>query len=67
MFAPTQAQLKFKIQAPVKPRLEKGHFKRIAKASQHFDDYLKETLTLSAADQAREDKMRRDDFRASSS
>ena len=45
------------------PRLEHEHFERVAKASKHFDAYLKETLVGSAADLAREHRERKDDFR----
>ncbi|KAA6412652.1 MAG: hypothetical protein FRX48_03644 [Lasallia pustulata] len=58
-----QAQLKYKFPTMPTPRLEHEHFERVAKASKHFDAYLKETLVGSAADLAREHRERKDDFR----
>lgn len=56
-------QLKYKSSTTLKPRLEQAHFERVAKASKHFDDYLKETLVGTAADLATENRERKDDFR----
>lgn len=58
-----QGQLKFQSPVPLKPRLEAEHFKRVAKASKHFDAYLKETQVGTMADLASERRERRDDFR----
>ena len=58
-----QGQLKFKSPVPLKPRLESEHFERVAKASKHFDAYLKETQVGTMADLASERRERRDDFR----
>ncbi len=58
-----QIQLKYKSSTTLKPRLEQAHFERVAKASKHFDDYLKETLVGTAADLATENRERKDDFR----
>lgn len=57
-----QDQLKYKTTVALVPRLERKHFERVAKASQHFDAYLKETLVASAADLAHENRERKDDF-----
>ena len=59
-----QSQLKFKSPVPLKPRLEPEHFERVAKASKHFDAYLKETQAGSMSDLASERRERRDDFPA---
>ena len=59
-----QAQIKYKSASSLKPRLEKEHFERVAKASKHFDAYLKETLVGTVADLASENRERKDDFRA---
>lgn len=58
-----QAQLKYKFPTMPTPRLEHEHFERVAKASKHFDAYLKETQVGTAADLAFENRERRDDFR----
>ena len=58
-----QVQVKFKSPTPLKPRLEAEHFERVAKASKHFDAYLKETQVGTMADLASERRERRDDFR----
>ena len=58
-----QGQLKFKSPVPLKPRLESEHFERVAKASKHFDAYLKETQVGTMADLASNNRERRDDFR----
>ena len=58
-----QSQLKFKSEHPLRPRLEAEHFERVAKASKHFDAYLKETQVGTMADLATERRERRDDFR----
>ena len=58
-----QSQLKFKSPVPLKPRLESEHFERVAKASKHFDAYLKETQVGTMADLASNNRERRDDFR----
>lgn len=59
-----QFGVKHKVREPIKPTLEKKHFVSVAKASKHFDDYLKETLAGTAADLAMEDHERRDDFKS---
>ena len=61
-----QGQLKFKSTAPLKPRLEPVNFEKVAKASRHFDAYLKETQVGTVADLARDNRERRDDFRGES-
>lgn len=58
-----QSQLKFKSPVPLKPRLEPEHFEKVAKASKHFDAYLKETQIGTGADLAMQNRERRDDFR----
>ena len=58
-----QGQLKFKSPVPLKQRLESEHFERVAKASKHFDAYLKKTQNGTMADLASNDCERRDDFR----
>ena len=58
-----QSRIKFKSPVPLKPRLEAEHFERVAKASKHFDAYLKETQVGTMADLASERRERRDDFR----
>ena len=58
-----QGQLRFKSPVPLKPRLEAEHFERVAKASKHFDAYLKETQVGTMADLASNNRERRDDFR----
>lgn len=58
-----QGQLKYKSPIPLKPRLESEHFERVAKASKHFDAYLKETQVGTMADLASNNRERRDDFR----
>ena len=58
-----QSQLKFKSPVPLKPRLEPGHFEQVAKASKHFDAYLKETQVGTMSDLASDNRERRDDFR----
>lgn len=58
-----QGQLRFQSPVPLKPRLEAVHFERVAKASKHFDAYLKETQVGTMADLASEKRERRDDFR----
>lgn len=57
-----QGQLKFKSPVPLKPRLEAEHFERVAKASKHFDAYLKETQVGTMADLASQSRERKDDF-----
>ncbi len=46
---------------PIKPRLKKEHFRRVAEASKHFDQYIRETVGTEA-DFARERFERRDDL-----
>lgn len=58
-----QGQLKFKSPVPLKPRLEPEHFEKVAKASKHFDAYLKETQTGTMSDLASNNRERTDDFR----
>ena len=58
-----QSQLKFKSPVPLKPRLEPEHFKSVAKASKHFDAYLKETQVGTMSDLASNNRERSDDFR----
>ena len=60
-------EVKHKVPMAIKPTLERKHFESVAKASQHFDDYLKETLAGTAADLAVEDHERTDDFKISTS
>lgn len=62
-----QIEVKHKVPMPIKPTLERKHFQSVAKASEHFDAYLKETLDGTAADLAMEDHERRDEFRVSTS
>ena len=62
-WAAYKSQLKFKSPVPLKPRLESEHFEQVAKASKHFDAYLKETQVGSMADLASNNRERRDDFR----
>ena len=62
-----QGQLKYKSPVPLKPRLEPEHFEKVAKASKHFDAYLKETQAGTVADLARENRERRDDFQGGES
>lgn len=57
-----KSQLKFKSPVPLMPRLEPEHFERVAKASKHFDAYLKEAQAGTMADLAIEGRERRDDF-----
>ena len=57
-------QEKYKLDHSLKPALKKNHFFRVAKASQHFDAYLKETVSATAADLAMENHERRDNFKA---
>ena len=57
-----QGQVKYKSPVPLKPRLEPEHFEKVAKASKHFDAYLKETQAGTIADLAMQNKERRDDF-----
>ena len=57
-----QGRLKFKSPVPLMPRLEAEHFERVAKASKHFDAYLKETQVGTMADLASSNRERRDDF-----
>lgn len=57
-----QNQLKFKSPNPLTPRLLPEHFERVAKASKHFDAYLKETQAGTMADLAMDKRERRDDF-----
>ena len=57
-----QSQLKFKSPVPLKPRLEPSHFEQVAKASKHFDAYLKETQVGTMSDLASVNRERRDDF-----
>lgn len=58
-----QITLKFKAPGPLKPRLGREHFERVAKASKHFDAYLKETQVGTVSDLAMQNRERRDDFR----
>ncbi|KAL8791965.1 MAG: hypothetical protein Q9195_005454 [Heterodermia aff. obscurata] len=62
-----QFEVKHKVTQWVKPTLEVKHFRSVAKASQHFDAYLRETLDGTSADLALEDHERRDDFEVSTS
>ena len=57
-----QTQQKYEMETAPKPRLQAEHFKRVAKASEHFDKYLKETQAGTMADLASDNRERRDDF-----
>lgn len=59
-----QVQEKYRLPTIPQPRLEVGQFQKVAKASRHFDEYLKETAGLEE-DLAREHHERRDDLGAS--
>jgi len=56
-----QDQLKYDLPESPKPALEVKHFKKVAEASKHFDEYLRQTAGLEA-DMARESGERRDDM-----
>lgn len=54
-------RMEYEGSGPIKPRLKKEHFRRVAEASKHFDQYIRETVGTEA-DVARERFERRDDL-----
>lgn len=57
----SKAQKRFKMAEVPVPRLEARQFEKVAEASKHFDEYIKETVGLEE-DRARENFERRDDL-----